>query len=559
MEGNCSGNLVVEEGNRHRPAQELRYTTSEKPMFEPASTSSPRKAVGIDLGTTFSAIAHIDAYGKPQIIPNAESERISPSVILFDGQHAIVGSMAKQNAVAEPEKIVDFVKREMGKSKAQFHREFGTKVFSAEELSALIIKKLKNDAEKYLGEEITDAVITVPAYFNDAERMATLHAGQLAGFNVLQVINEPTAAALAYGLDKLDQDQTVFVFDLGGGTFDVTIMRIENHHIRMLASNGDHRLGGKDWDDIIVNWVADEFDTVHGESPLLDLQSYQDLYTRALTAKVQLSSRAKTTIVQSYNGKSVKLELTREDFENRSRHLIEKCKTICEIVMQEADLGWHQIDRILLTGGMTRMPSVREMIRLIAPNVSIAEDVSPDEAVAIGAAVQAVLALLHEEDVSGVRALPDEVREQFSSADGQLIKVTNITTHTLGVVLWDDVRVEEYVFPMIRKMTPVPVQTKNSFGTAKANMKNAIVRVVEGESTVPGECTPLGICDIELPPFLPKGSPVELTYSYNENQVLEVVVEAYGRQNRVSIARNTGLSESEIATATADLSLITVV
>ena len=184
---------------------------------------------------------------------------------------------------------------------------------------------------------------------------------------------------------------------------------------------------------------------------------------------------------------------------------------------------------------------------------------SPDEAVAIGAAVQGVLAMLHQEDVSGVRAMSDEVREQFSSADGQLIKVTNITTHTLGVVLWDDVRVEEYVFPMIRKMTPVPVQTKNSFGTAKANMKNAIVRVVEGESTVPSECTPLGICDIELPPFLPKGSPVELTYSYNENQVLEVVVEAYGRQNRVSIARNTGLSESEIETATADLSLITVV
>src|SRR5436190_7027142 len=166
-----------------------------------------RKAVGIDLGTTFSAIAHIDAYGKPQIIPNAESERITPSVILFDGMNAIVGTLAKQNAVAEPEKIVDFVKREMGKSKAQFHREFNSKPYSAEELSALIIKKLKNDAEKYLGEPVTDAVITVPAYFNDAERTATLHAGQLAGLNVLRVINEPTAAALAYGLDKLDSDQ----------------------------------------------------------------------------------------------------------------------------------------------------------------------------------------------------------------------------------------------------------------------------------------------------------------------------------------------------------------
>ena len=196
-----------------------------------------RKAVGIDLGTTFSAIAHIDAYGKPQIIPNAESERITPSVILFDGSNAVVGTFAKQNSVAEPEKIVDFVKREMGKSKDEFHREFAEKIFSAEELSALILKKLKNDAERYLGQEVTDAVITVPAYFNDSERTATIHSGQLAGFNVLQIINEPTAAALSYGLDKLDTNQTVFVFDLGGGTFDVTIMRIEDQHIKMLATN----------------------------------------------------------------------------------------------------------------------------------------------------------------------------------------------------------------------------------------------------------------------------------------------------------------------------------
>jgi molecular chaperone DnaK len=519
--------------------------------------SSTRKAVGIDLGTTFCAIAHIDAYGKPQIIPNAESERITPSVILFDGTNAVVGTIAKQNAVAEPDKIVDFVKREMGKSKQQFSRTFAGKVYSAEELSAIILRKLKGDAEKYLGEEVTDAVITVPAYFNDAERTATLHAGQLAGLNVLQIINEPTAAALAYGLDKLDQDQTVFVFDLGGGTFDVTIMRIENHHIRMVASNGDHRLGGKDWDDVIVNWVADEFDKQHGENPLLDLQSYQDLYNRALTAKIQLSTRARTTIVHSYNGKSVKLDLTREDFEDKTRHLVEKCKAICEIVLQEASMAWTQIDRILLTGGMSRVPSVREMIAELSQR-PVADDVSPDEAVALGAAVQAVLALLHEEDKTGDRVISAEVRNQFSAADGSLIKVTNITTHTLGVVLWDDSRIEEYVFPMIPKMTPVPAEVKNSFGTAKANMKNAIVRVVEGESTMPGECTPLGICDIELPPFLPKGSPVELTYHYNENQVLEVIVEAYGRTSRVAIARNTGLSDNEIELATADLAQLQI-
>ncbi len=516
-----------------------------------------RKAVGIDLGTTFCAVAHIDAYGKPQIIPNTENERITPSVILFDGTNAVVGTIAKQNAVAEPDKIVDFVKREMGKSKSQFSRTFGGKVYSAEELSAIILRKLKNDAEKYLGEAVSDAVITVPAYFNDAERSATLVAGQLAGFNVLQIINEPTSAALAYGLDKLDQNQTVFVFDLGGGTFDVTIMRIEDHHIRMLASNGDHRLGGKDWDDIIVNWIAEEFDKQHGENPLLDLQSYQDLYNRALTAKIQLSTRQRTTLVHSYNGRSVKLELTREMFEERSRHLLEKSKAICEIVMQEANMNWTQIDRVLLTGGMTRVPSVRQMISDMS-NCPTADDVSPDEAVAMGAAIQAMLSMLREEDECGEHTIAQEVRDQFSAADGSLIKVTNITTHTLGVVLWDDGKVEEYVFPMIAKMTPVPTDMKNSFGTAKANMKNAIIRVVEGESSVPGECTPLGICDIELPPFLPKGSPVELTYHYNENQVLEVVVEAYGRTSRVSIARNTGLAENEIGLATADLAQLTI-
>src|ERR671934_1189747 len=285
-----------------------------------------RKAVGIDLGTTFSAVAHIDAYGKPQIIPNAESERITPSVVLFDHNNVVVGTTAKNNAVAEPEKIVDFVKREMGKPKEQFHREFGGKVYSAEELSALILKKLKLDTEKYLKQPITDAVITVPAYFNDAEGTATITAGRLAGLNVLQIINEPTAAALAYGLDKLDEDQTVFVFDLGGGTFDVTLMRIKEHKIEMIATNGDHRLGGKDWDDIIVNYVAEEFDRQHGDNPLLDLQSYQDLQTRAVAAKLQLSSRKRTTTVHNHHGKSVKVELTRQDFENRTRHLIEKCK-----------------------------------------------------------------------------------------------------------------------------------------------------------------------------------------------------------------------------------------
>ncbi len=518
---------------------------------------SKRKAIGIDLGTTFSAVAHIDAYGKPQIIPNAESERITPSVILFEEETAVVGTLAKNNSVAEPERIVDFVKREMGKSKDQFHREFDGKVYSAEELSALILRKLKSDAEKYLKETVTDAVITVPAYFSDAERTATITAGQLAGLNVLQIINEPTAAAVAYGLDKLHEDQTVFVFDLGGGTLDVTIMRIEHDTIRMLATNGDHRLGGKDWDDVIVNFVAEEFDRAHGENPLLDLQSYQDLQSRALAAKIQLSTRPRTAIVHSYNGKSVKVELTREDLERRTRHLVEKCKTICEMVMQEAKLDWSGINKVLLVGGMTRMPMIREMLTVLSP-VPLVDDVNPDEAVAIGAAIQAILLMLDEETVSGEKVLPEDTRQQFSSREGRLMQVTNITSHTLGVVLWDDGQHEEYVFPMISKLSAIPAISKNFFGTASANMPRAVVRIVEGESTLPAECTPLGTCDVELPPFLPKGSPVELVYEYNANQVLEVAVHAAGNETKIQIERNTGLAPHEIAKATASLAALHV-
>jgi len=523
-------------------------------MTQPASR---RKVVGIDLGTTFCAIAHIDPYGKPQIIPNVESERLTPSVILFDEASVIVGTLAKNNSVAEAEKIVDFVKREMGKPKEQFSRDFNGKVYSAEELSALILRKLKGDAEKYLKEPVTDAVITVPAYFNDAERTATITAGQLAGLNVLQIINEPTAAAVAYGLDKLDEDQTVFVFDLGGGTFDVTIMRIEGQGIQMLATNGDHRLGGKDWDDVIVNYVAEEFDRAHGENPLLDLESYQDLQSRALAAKIQLSTRPRTALVHSHNGKSVKVELTRDEFEAKTRHLVEKCKTICEMVLQEAQMQWSDIDKVLMVGGMTRMPMVREMVANLS-SLPLVDDVNPDEAVAVGAAVQGILSLLKEEETTGERTLSEDTRQQFSSREGGLIQVTNITSHTLGVVLWDEAHLEEYVFPMIRKMTAIPATAKNSFGTASANMQRAVVRIVEGESTLPAECTPLGLCDVELPAFLPKGSPVELTYEYNANQVLEVAVNASGNQAKVRIERNTGLAPDEVERAAKGLGAIAV-
>jgi len=308
---------------------------------------------------------------------------------------------------------------------------------------------------------------------------------------------------------------------------------------------------------VIVNYVADAFDREHGKNPLLDLQSYQDLQTRAVGAKMQLSTRKSTTLVHHHDGTSVKLELNRSEFEERTRHLIEKCKTICEIVMQEANLKWENIDKILLVGGMTRMPMVREMVASLAP-VPVVDEVNPDEAVAMGAAIQATLAVLREEENSGEKTLSDDTRRKFSSADGHLMQVTDITSHTLGVVLWDENQLEEYVFPMIRKRTSIPASAKNSFGTATANMPRAVVRVVEGESTLPTECTPLGICHIQLPPFLPKGSPVDLTYQYNANQVLQISVQACGNTAQVSIERNTGLAPDEISKATSNLDELTV-
>lgn len=515
-------------------------------------------AVGIDLGTTYSAIAVIDQNGAQQLIPNRENERLTPSVIEFDGQHAIVGKVAQENAMTEPEKIVDFVKREMGKGVDQFHREFGGRKFSAEELSALILKKLKQDAEYYLKQPITHAVITVPAYFNDAERTATLHAGQIAGLNVLNVINEPTAAALAYGIQNLKKNQTIFVFDLGGGTFDVTIMRVEDEQIRMLASHGDHRLGGKDWDDIITSWIAEEFDKQFGDNPLLDLGSYQDMHHRSVMAKVQLSTRSSTTVVHSWNGQTLRLEITREEFERRSKHLAERIKMISEIVLAEANLKPSELDCVLLVGGMTRMPSVLQVIKDIAPGVRIAEFSNPDEVVARGAAIQASLLLLQEDTAKGEHRVPENIREQFSTSRGELISVQNISTHTLGVVLWNAAAEQAQVSPMIRRGTPMPASISKSFSTSKDGLERIAVQVVEGESTVPEECTVLGTCEAVLPAQMPKGTPVTLTYCYNEDQVLEVTTEVGGRRTLAKIHRAAGFSAEQLAQGAAEFERIAV-
>ena len=530
------------------------------------------KVVGIDLGTTFSAIAHVNEHAQVEIIPNAESDRITPSVIMFEDDLVTVGKVAKQNASAVPEQIVEFVKREMGKSKDEFSREFEGKEYSAEELSALVLQKLKQDAEAYLDTEITDSVITVPAYFKDAEREATRNAGKIAGLNVLQVLNEPTAAALAYGLDQLGSDQNVFVFDLGGGTFDVTVMKVSESRIEMIATHGDHKLGGKDWDDKIILYVAEEFSNEHGEDPLQDLHAYQDIQLRAIEAKESLSRRQKARIVCNYNGKSSRVELTREKFEELTNDLVERCRGMCEFVLIEGNITWDNIDTVLLVGGSTRMPMVQEMIAQISGKEINPQEVNPDDAVALGAAVQGTLRQIEEvasgtSDTAAEEDIPDAVRDRFIGAGGApKVEVVDGATHNLGLVALNE-KHEDAIFVMIPKMEPVPCEKVDTFGTAVPDQRTADIKVVQGlehgqlkdeiDSAVFEECK-LTEFPLALPPGLEQGAPIQVTYKYNLDQTLEVTAKGPdGRTESVTIERST-LDESEVAEATRNLQRLEV-
>ena len=528
------------------------------------------KVVGIDLGTTFSAIAHVNEHAQPGIVPNAESDRLTPSVIMFEDELVTVGKIAKQNAVAVPEQIVEFVKREMGKSKEEFSKEFEGKKYSAEELSALILKKLKQDAEAYLDTEITDAVITVPAYFRDAEREATRNAGKIAGLNVLQVLNEPTAAALAYGLDQLGSDQNVFVFDLGGGTFDVTIMKVSGSRIEMIATHGDHRLGGKDWDDKIILYVAEKFASEHGEDPLRDLHAYQDIQLRAIEAKESLSRRQKARVPCSYNGKMSSVELTREKFEELTNELVERCRAMCDVVLIEGDMTWDDIDTVLLVGGSTRMPMVQEMIANISGKEINPQEVNPDDAVALGAAIQGTLRQIEEitrekSDIAAAEDIPDAVIDRFISPDGApKVTVVDGATHNIGLVVVNS-EGNNVIHVMIPKMTAVPCEIVDTFGTVVPNQPSALVVVVQGleDDMLKDEITKfeeykLGECRLELPPGLPKGSPIQVTYKYNLDQTLEVTAEGPdGRTANATIQRET-LDEAEVIEATQNLQRLEV-
>ncbi len=503
--------------------------------------------VGIDLGTTFSAIAYLDEHGKANVIPNSDNERITPSVVLFDEDEVVVGKIAKINALADPENVVEFVKREMGNE--NWEREFFGKKYTPEIISSLILKRVVSDAEKNLQVKIKEAVITVPAYFGDIERKATQDAGKIAGLNILGIINEPTAAALAYGIDKLNKNQKVLVYDLGGGTFDVTVLQIEGQDIKVIATDGEVQLGGKDWDDEIINYVAHVFREEHGIDPRDDLDAYQALRDTAEMAKVTLSRKPKARLICQCQGQTSKIELTREKFDELTQALLAQTETYVKMVLEKAKLTPAEMDTILLAGGSTRMPQVRDMLTKVFAK-EINDSLNPDECVAIGAALYGtILQIRQKGTASEGQYLPEELEVALSG-----LRITNVAAHGLGVIAKEQGISKNFI--LIPEQSSLPQEKSETFGTESDNQTRVLVQVMEGNSTDPEECIRIGECRItDLPPR-PAGVPIQIIFCYNEDGRIEVraIDKQTGKEAHTEIVRSSGLSEEAIEEQKEELS-----
>lgn len=460
-------------------------------------------AVGIDLGTTFSAIAHVNHHGVPEILPNSEGDRITPSVILFEDEEVIIGNYAKQAAVVYPEQVVEFVKRHMGSK--DFHFTYRGKRYSPEELSGFILAKLKHDAELRLGHKVEQAVITVPAYFNDVQRRATMRAGELAGLQVLKLINEPTAAAYAYGLNNQNSQMRTLVFDLGGGTFDVSIVDIGHQRVDVIATDGDHLLGGKDWDDRLIQSVAGAFQQKNGINPLSDLASYHDLRQKCVSAKISLTRRPKVNIFHDFQSKVLRSAISRQEFEQLTADLLQRTRDLTLSVLQEARLNPKDIDVVLLAGGSTRMPMIRNMLVEVfekEPNT----DINPDEAVALGAALTAA-------DESA------RLKGESSPVD---MRTSDVTSHALGMVVFREGKL--YNSKIIKRNTRIPAeQTRDDYATTYDGQTTIDLWLVQGEQPDPLQASVLGHFEFYGIPARPAGqSSLSVTYRYNANGIVEV-------------------------------------
>ena len=507
------------------------------------------KLVGIDLGTTFSAIATLDDRGQPITLPNRDGEMLTPSAVVLDeGGTVVVGQAALDVALEQPDRAATLVKRRMG------HPDYGRPVagrdFRPETLSALILKKLVQDAELRLG-PVTQAVITVPAYFDDTRRKATQDAGRIAGLEVLDILDEPTAAALAYSfqpnrggpssaLGLTAEERNVLVYDLGGGTFDVSLVRLSQHRFQTIGIEGDVRLGGKDWDDRIVDHVANAFQRQHGDDPRTSAQSLAALAAAAERAKRTLSKLPQATVTCTHGGRVLTVPLSRAEFEEMTRDLLVRTRWTTQQVLRQAGLGWEQIDKLLLVGGSTHMPMAAHMLRELSgkePDNSLAVS----EVVARGAALHAGIVAAHRGQ--GSENLDAEAFDML----GEVVEI-NVNAHSLGIeVRPQEERVNDILIP---KNTMLPTAASRVYHTRAENQQRVRVKVLQGEAQQADACISIGECWIEgLPPGLPRGAPVQVRCGVGSNGLIDVMAldMTSGKMARTEIHRSSGLSDEEVA------------